>query len=232
MSRRLLKSFAFVAVALSMAAASCDNLPTDVGTSQETSAVTSVTGTQVSAPAEITASAAQASSYFFVLQPAPSTTTTTTTSNDGLLGGLLRTVTTLVTKVVDVVFDLTKVIGIKGGEITVLSHTLAVPRGAVLEPTAFTMRVAPTVKVEVELTAAIEKAGGVIDVGSDGFEKPVSLSLSYARATNVKDPSRLRVVLLNDDGSIREVLPSTVDLKKKTVTAKLPHFSRYALACD
>ena len=232
MSRRLLKSFAFVAVALSMAVASCDNLPTDVQTSQETSAVATVTGTQVSAPAEVTASAASASGYFFVLQPDPTKTTTTTTSGGGLLGGLLRTVTTVLDYAVDLVLDLTKIIGIKGGEITVLSHTLAVPRGAVLEPTAFRMRVAPTVRVEVELTAVIEKAGSVIDVGSDGFEKPVSLSLSYARATNVKDPSRLKIVLLNDDGSIKEVLPSTVDTKKKTVTAKLPHFSRYAMACD
>ena len=151
MKRRLLKSFAFVAVALSLAAASCDTLPTDVRTPPETSAVVSALDTQVSAPAEVTASAVSVSNYFFVLQPEPTTTTTTSTSSGGLLGGLLRTVTTLVSNTLDLVLNLTKLIGIKGGELTVLNHTLDVPRGAVLEPTLFTMRVAPTTRVEVEL---------------------------------------------------------------------------------
>ncbi|HEX6693403.1 MAG TPA: hypothetical protein VF035_01745 [Longimicrobiales bacterium] len=231
MSRRLLKSIAFAVVALSMTATSCDTLPTDVRTPQETSAVVAATETQVSAPAEVVASGVSLSNYFFVLQPEP-TTTTTSTSSGGLLGGLLRTVTTLVSNTLDLVLNLTKLIGIKGGLLEVLDHTLTVPKGAVTQPTLFTMRVAPTTRVEVELKAELETKDGLIDVGSQGFLKPVELELSYAHATNVRYPSRLKIALLNDDGTIKEILPSTVDTKQKTVTAKLPHFSRYVLVCD
>jgi len=126
-------------------------------------------------------------------------------------------------------FKVSKVIGLGGGSITLLGHTLTVPAGAVTVPTLFLMVALPTPVVDVELTATVtDLLGRVLNVGSKGFRKPVTLTLTYDRATNVTDPSKLFIVYLN--GSESESLPSTVNQANKTVTAQLQHFSAYAMA--
>ena len=130
------------------------------------------------------------------------------------------------------ILDVLKVINLTGGTLGVLSHTLTVPFGAVIVPTIFTMHVPKNGYIEVELHALVQSLLGLIDVGGKGFLKPVTLSLSYKSAINVTDPSRLRIALLNDDGTIAEILPTTIDTKNKKVSAKLPHFSRYAMVTD
>lgn len=124
-------------------------------------------------------------------------------------------------------------IGVDGGQISLLGHTLTVPPGAVSRPTIFTLTVLPTGYVEVNLTATLTSVLGlVLNVGEQGFLKPVPVTLSYARATNVSNPSRLTVVHAGGLLGYRslEPVPSTVDTAKKTVTADLEHFSRYLLA--
>lgn len=133
----------------------------------------------------------------------------------------------------DVAESVSATIGPDGGQLTLLGHTLAVPHGAVLEPTQFTLTVLPTGYVEVDLTATVGTLlDGVQDVGSQGFRKPVSLSLTYSRATNVPDPSRLLIVHAKGAAGYDELVPvpSRVDTKKEVVKAELEHFSRYMLA--
>ena len=140
---------------------------------------------------------------------------------DPLLPGILQAVST------------NGIIGVNGGEITLLGHTLTVPAGAVSHPTVFTLTVLPTGYVEVNLTATLTSVLGlVLNVGGDGFLEPVPVSLSYARATNVTDPSKLTIVHVPGLLGYRnmEPVPSQVDTVHKTVHANLEHFSRYSLA--
>lgn len=140
---------------------------------------------------------------------------------DPLLPGLVNSIST------------SALIDLNGGSITLLGHTLTVPAGAVSKPTLFTLTVLPTGYVEVNLTATLSSVLGlVLNVGEDGFDKPVPVTLSYARATNVKDPSKLTIVHLKGLLGYRQIeaVPSRVDTAGKTVTADLEHFSRYSIA--
>ncbi|HET8654830.1 MAG TPA: hypothetical protein VFL93_04910 [Longimicrobiaceae bacterium] len=129
---------------------------------------------------------------------------------------------------------LSQLIGVDGGQISLLGATLIVPPGAVDSPTLFTLAVLPTGHVEVDLSATVQTLLGGLLGGSqqETFARPVSLTLSYARATNVTDPAKLTVVYAPGllGYSDLEPIPSTVDVEHKTVTAQLPHFSRYLLA--
>ena len=164
------------------------------------------------------------------------------TSAEPLLGSLLGGGSvTGYTLVKDPILSLTGVtqavstgslIGFGGGSISLLGHTLTVPAGAVSKPTLFTLTVLPTGYVEVDLLGTINTLLGVLDVGSKGFAKPVPVTLSYARGTNVVDPTRIKVLRIKSliGYGNYEVMPSTVDTSTKTVTAPLDHFSRYTLA--
>ena len=140
---------------------------------------------------------------------------------DPLLPGILQAVST------------NGVIGLNGGQLSLLGHTLTVPAGAVSQPTVFTLTVLPTGYVEVNLTATLTSVLGlVLNVGEQGFAKPVPITLSYARATNVTDPSELTVVHVGGLLGYRNIqaVTSQVDTTSQTVTAELEHFSRYSLA--
>lgn len=123
-------------------------------------------------------------------------------------------------------------IGYGGGQVSLLGHTVTVPVGAVTQPTLFTVVVLPTGYVEVDLTATLTSLLGTFDVGAAGFRKLVPVSLTYSRATNVTDPSKLKVLRIKSligYGSY-EAMPTTVNFTAKTATAQLDHFSRYTMA--
>lgn len=122
------------------------------------------------------------------------------------------------------------IIGVSGGQISLLGHTLQVPAGAVTVPTIFTMTVLTNGYIEVELTAMVSSLLGTVSVGEKGFKKPVTLTLTYARSPDKLDPSKLLIVYVN--GSKLEPLPSSVNTVTKTVSAQLSHFSKYAMATD
>jgi hypothetical protein len=130
--------------------------------------------------------------------------------------------------------QLTKLISVEGGTISLLGHTLVVPKGAVSGPTLFTMLVGLNGKVEVHLTALVPTLFSILNLGEQGFRKPVRLTLSYAHARNVQDPNDLVIVYVPGLFGYNRVepLPSTVDPVRKTVTAELDHFSRYAMATN
>lgn len=157
---------------------------------------------------------------YTVIQTPPQTTRTRT-----LLGWLIRIVEQ----------TLALLIGSDGGVLSLLGHVLDVPAGAVSETTLFSMTVLQNGYVEVDLTATprslLYRLFFWRRVEAVEFDVPVELSLSYARATNVTDPSRLKIMRVNPDGR-HEILPSTVDPVTKTVTAELDHFSRYCMVAD
>lgn len=159
----------------------------------------------------------QAQGYTVITAPKQTTTS--------LLGWLVRTVES----------TLAMLLGSDGGLLTLLNHILAVPAGAVDEPTLFSMTVLQNGYVEVELTATpkslLRRLFFWRRIEEVNFNVPVELSLSYANATNVTDPSRLKIMRVNPDGR-HEILPSTIDYEKKTVTAELDHFSRYCMIAN
>ena len=127
--------------------------------------------------------------------------------------------------------DLSKLIGLNGGSISVAGITLTVPKGAVTVPTLFTVAALPTSVIDASLTATTTNLLGLVtDVGSIGFKKPVTITMSYARATNVKDPSKLFLVYYDYANNKLVKLPSVVDTKSKTVSAQVDHFSKYGMA--
>jgi hypothetical protein len=167
----------------------------------------------------LNASELQAQGYTLITEPAQTTKTRT------LLGWLVKTVEA----------TLAKLLGIDGGVLALLDHVLSVPQGAVTEPTIFSMTVIQSGYVEVELTATPKSLLSTLffwrKVEEVQFNVPVELSLSYARATNVTDPSRLKIMRVKADGN-HEILPSTVDPVNRTVTAELDHFSRYCMIAN
>lgn len=153
-------------------------------------------------------------------------------SESRLLGGLLGslgsaleivegTTSLLTEQVVTVLVD-----PAVGGVIELLGHRLEVPAGAVDDPTYFVMIALPGNAVRVELYA-IDVASG-LDVGANGFDVPVELTLSWAGLSGIKDPSRLVIAYLPPQGSPQQ-LPTTIDGTARTASADLDHFSRYAL---
>jgi hypothetical protein len=121
-----------------------------------------------------------------------------------------------------------QVIGLSGGSVHIAGHTLSVPAGAVEVPTVFTLTVVPNGTIEVELKAF----QGLTNVGAQGFARPIPVTLTYARATNATEPSRLSIMRIKDSDATHEVLPSVVSANGKTVTAHLSHFSRYCMVAD
>ena len=159
-----------------------------------------------------------AQGYTLIREPVP-------TQPSSLFGWLI--------KVVEATIAL--LLGSDGGILALLGHILNVPAGAVSEPTLFSMTVIQNGYVEVELTATPKSLLNTLffwrKVEEVQFNVPVGLSLSYARATNVTDPSRLKIMRVNPDGR-HEILPSVVDTVNKTVTAELDHFSRYCMVTN
>jgi hypothetical protein len=130
-------------------------------------------------------------------------------------------------------FQLTRLLNISGGTISVAGITVDVPAGAVTVPTLFTVFALPTPVIDASLTAVIPQwLGRVLDIGERGFNKPVTITMSYAQATNVVDPSKLVIVYYNYDENRLEALPSTVDTVRKTVSARTRHFSKYGMASN
>jgi hypothetical protein len=123
-------------------------------------------------------------------------------------------------------------IGLLGGVLNLNGHSLLVPKGAVTVPTLFIMSTPNTSDVDVDLLALLPTLlGKLLNVGERGFAKPVTVTLSYGRAYNVTNASRLFIVRKLPDGRY-EKMPSTVDPVRKTVSAQLDHFSKYCMASN
>lgn len=134
-------------------------------------------------------------------------------------------------------------IGSAGGSLSLAGHSITVPEGAVSHSLCFTMELGTGDAVDVDLHAWTMDSSESCKVEGDGaeggegwegtlwtgeFEVPVTLALTYSRATNVDDPSTLYVAWVQ---SATETTPlsSLVDTASETVSGELDHFSQYAL---
>lgn len=125
----------------------------------------------------------------------------------------------------------TRLLGLDGGLLSILGHSIYVPDDAIDGVALFSIQVENEGIVEVDLSATRISLLGLIDIGSQGFDEPVTLTLSYANATNVEDPDDLVILRRLPDGGFEE-LPTTVNKRNKTVSAKLDHFSGYCMAAN
>jgi hypothetical protein len=115
-------------------------------------------------------------------------------------------------------------------------HVLMVPEGAVHHRTLFTMSVASSHFIKVDLRAQIEKKvkgdSQLIDVGHLGFNKPILLGLDLSLAS-VPDSSRVTVVYDPENGQPwQDMKGFTYEGYEKWIVAYLNHFSKYAVALD
>jgi hypothetical protein len=111
----------------------------------------------------------------------------------------------------------TQTIGSAGGTILIGTHRLVIPAGALASPVKITAE-----QVRGRVNSVRLRPEGL------KFAKPATLRLSYANCS----PLLLlkRVVYTNELLGILELLPSLDDLRTKTVSAPIRHFSRYAVA--
>jgi len=139
--------------------------------------------------------------------------------SDLLLGGILNTVTNLhlLSCSPQPYASRTQVVGVNGGTIYVGTHKLVIPAGALSRN--YTLRAE-------QVTNRVNS----VRFSPDGlrFAKPAKLTLSYSNCS----PLLLlkRIVYTDELLRILELIPSLDDLRTKTVTGDIRHFSRYAVA--
>lgn len=151
----------------------------------------------------------------------PSTPTQMTADNQQslLLGGILDGVKnlSLLSCSTQQYVVVSKVVGPAGGTIVVGTHKLVIPEGALGKNY--------TIRAE-QITGRVNS----VRFAPEGlkFAKPAKLTLSYSNCS----PLLLlkRVVYTDELLRILELIPSLDNLKTKTVTGDIRHFSRYAVA--
>lgn len=111
----------------------------------------------------------------------------------------------------------TKTVGTGGGTIVVGTHMLVIPAGALSR--------SYTIKAE-----QVRGSNNTVRFSPEGlkFAKPAKLTMSYSNCS----PLMLlkRVVYTDELLRILELIPSIDNIRTKTVTADIRHFSRYAVA--
>jgi len=115
--------------------------------------------------------------------------------------------------------SVTQTVGSAGGTIRVGPHVLTIPAGALGNPVTITA-VAPSDTVNA------------VRFGPTGltFDRPASLTLSYANCSLVARLLPKRIAYTTDDLRILEYLPSLDILSLQKVSGSLQHFSVYAVA--
>jgi len=145
-------------------------------------------------------------------------------SGDGLLGDVVDGAVGTVLNVTDLLvcssqpYQLTRqTIGYDGGTIQVGTHTLVIPRGALRQQTTITAEQMPGRTNSVRFSPEGLQ-----------FERPAALVMNYNNCLLVLLPKR--IVYTDENLKILEVLRSLDLFSRKTVSAPIDHFSRYAVA--
>lgn len=141
-----------------------------------------------------------------------------------LTGGLTGTLVGTLGKVTDLLLCSpqpyaveTVTIGPKGGTINVGTHSLDIPKGALDK--------------KVKITAEqVRGSTNSLRFRPEGlhFDKPAKLTMNYNNCLLVL--VQKKIVYTDENLKILEVLRSLDLFKKKTVSAPIDHFSRYAVA--
>lgn len=134
----------------------------------------------------------------------------------GALGGVLG-VTDLLTCSEQPYVAVTQTIGPKGGTIKVGEHLLVIPEGALTNK----------VKIKAEQMRGSTNSVRFSPEGLE-FDKSAKLTMSYKNCLVVLLPKS--IVYTTEKFKILEVLRSIDLFNRKTVTAPIDHFSRYAVA--
>ncbi len=111
------------------------------------------------------------------------------------------------------------IFGPQGGTLRMGPHTLVIPRGALGQ------RVTITAEIPSDPVSSVRFQPHGLE-----FNRPASLTLSYSHCSGVGLLVPRRVAYTTDSLDILKFLDSRDDLRRKTVTATLEHFSRYAVA--
>jgi len=113
--------------------------------------------------------------------------------------------------------SVTKVVGTAGGTIVVGTHTLVIPAGALTK--SYTIR-----------AEQVQNRVNSVRFSPEGlrFGKPAKLTMSYGNCSPLLVLKR--VVYTDELLRILELIPSLDNLRTKTVTGDIRHFSRYAVA--
>jgi hypothetical protein len=145
-------------------------------------------------------------------------------SGDGLAGDVLNGAVGTVLGVTDLLvcssqpYEIErKTIGSDGGTIEVGSHTLVIPRGALKKTTTITAEQIPG------RTNSLRFSPEGLQ-----FQKPAELTMSYKNCLVVL--LKKSIVYTDEKLKVLEVLRSLDLFGKRTVTAPIDHFSRYAIA--
>lgn len=119
------------------------------------------------------------------------------------------------------------VIGRAGGTVILGRNLLIIPENAVDADTRFRMVKQDGDHVRLHLTAS---RNGNNDIGKRGFNRPVTLMLSYENAANLtaSEISKLSVMFIRNDNRV-EPLPSLVNYYDRWVGTELRHFSEYGI---
>jgi hypothetical protein len=134
----------------------------------------------------------------------------------GVVGGLLEITGLLSCE--EQKYDVTyQTVGPRGGSIKVGKHSLTIPKGALRY----------NVRIKAEQMPGSTNSVRFSPEGLE-FEKPATLTLDYKNCEDVGTPKA--VVYTTEEFKILEVLQSLDLFKRRTVTAPIDHFSRYAIA--
>ncbi len=133
----------------------------------------------------------------------------------GAVGGVLG-ITDLLTCSEEKYEVARKTIGPKGGTIKVGNHVLAIPKGALAKDVKITAEQMPGRTNSIRFSPALE------------FAKSAELTMSYKNCLIVLLPKK---IVYTDEGlNVLKVLRSLDLFNKRTVSAPIDHFSRYAVA--
>ncbi|HYD53221.1 MAG TPA: hypothetical protein VEA99_11355 [Gemmatimonadaceae bacterium] len=113
--------------------------------------------------------------------------------------------------------SVTKTVGRSGGTILIGPHALVIPEGALASNVAITATAPKGSRVEVRF-----EPHGLT------FARSAALSLSYRHC--LLSPLLPRVVYIDGQARILELVPSVGSLFTKQVVGKIDHFSGYAVA--
>lgn len=114
-----------------------------------------------------------------------------------------------------------KVIGPEGGTLDIGGgHSITFPAGALSAP--------------IRIRGKADARYVEVDLGPTGLRFPEgrepTLTMSYANAILTVAEDRLTIIYIDESGRAVENMQGTVDPVQKTVSAKLRHFSKYAVA--
>lgn len=113
-------------------------------------------------------------------------------------------------------------VGPLGGVVSVAGHQLVIPPNAVVMPTQFTVTVPASNYLRVDITAG--------DGEHYQFERPVTMTLSYARCTRTNiNKANLRIFYVDDNNAILQDMGGTDDKSARTVTTGTDHLSGYVI---